>query len=115
MVAAQWVGAGLLVGGDGHETSPFVRAAVHAAKTSLVRSHAVIEYARRLCARHMPQHIWGHTADAFGCSRRRFHACCAPMLQVISAAQLLSVGPLPASLFTFGPKHHPKPRGTVPE
>ena len=28
---------GLLVGGDGHETSPFVRAAVHAAKTSLVR------------------------------------------------------------------------------
>ena len=40
MVAAQWVGAGLLVGGDGHEASPFVRAAVHAAKTSLVRAQA---------------------------------------------------------------------------
>ena len=42
MVAAQWVNAGLLVGGDGHETSPFVRAAVHAAKTSLVRCHAAL-------------------------------------------------------------------------
>ena len=40
MVAAQWVDAGLLVGGEGHEASPFVRAAVHAAKTSLVWMHS---------------------------------------------------------------------------
>jgi len=42
MVAAQWVDAGLLVGGDGHEASPFVRAAVHAAKTSLVRASRLL-------------------------------------------------------------------------
>ena len=37
-MSQRWVESGLLAPGDSHEHSPFVRAAVHAAKNSLVRT-----------------------------------------------------------------------------
>lgn len=66
MVAAQWVGAGLLVGGDGHETSPFVRAAVHAAKTSLVRGSQLTRVSAAapppcLCSMMSDGWVWLHS------------------------------------------------------
>jgi hypothetical protein len=108
MVAAQWVGAGLLVGGDGHEASPFVHAAVHAAKTSLVRSHAT-SIRPVACAHGICRSLPGAACRGIVGPHRGHHPCSASMAPVNSAVQQLSVCAHPACRLTSGPESHRKP------